>query len=203
MWTFSLFQHEEVVQLAQMLLGQIIVTEIGGITMTARIVETEAYKAPEDKASHAYLDKRTARTATLFLQGGHSYVYLCYGIHSLFNVVTGRQGVAHAVLIRAVEPLTGIPDMLLRRKMDLYHPSLTNGPGKWTQAMGIDTTHNGIQLYDPDSIIRILKAPTVVESDIICGPRVGIAYAGECAMWPWRFRIKNHPFTSLPHTVSY
>lgn len=110
------YLRDDVVAIAQELLGTILVTEWEGVRTTARIVETEAYRGPEDKASHAYNNRRTARTEVMFGPGGHAYVYLCYGIHHLFNVVTGPAEIPHAVLVRAVEPLAGIDIMMARRQ---------------------------------------------------------------------------------------
>ncbi len=195
---------EDVVSLAQILLGATISTTIGGITTAGIITETEAYKAPEDKGSHAHGNKRTKRTETLFAEAGTSYVYLCYGIHHLFNIVTGPKDVAHAVLIRAIEPCLGKDDMWTRRSIKSKGHSLTNGPGKLSQALGIKTAHNGINLLSDGSPIKItLSERQLASKEIIASPRVGIAYAKECAHWPWRFRIKDNPWTSLPHEVSY
>ena len=160
--------------------------------------------APEDKGSHAYANKRTPRTETLFQTGGIAYVYLCYGIHHLFNVVTGPKDIAHAVLIRAVEATEGIEVMKLRRKMNKATKNLTNGPGKLSQALGIKTSHDTTSIVDPDSCISIkLNKTPIPEASIISSPRVGIAYAKECALWPWRFRIKNNKWTSSPDEVHY
>ena len=195
---------EDVVSLAQILLGATISTTIRGKTTAGIITETEAYKAPEDKGSHAYGNKRTKRTETLFAEAGTSYVYLCYGIHHLFNIVTGPKDVAHAVLIRAIEPSLGQEEMWYRRAIKTKGYSLTNGPGKLSQALGIKTAHNGINLLSDNSPISITLAEQKLSSiNIIASPRVGIAYAKECAHLPWRFRIKNNPWTSLPHEVTY
>ena len=114
---FEFYQRSNPVLIAKELLGKSLVTQINGIQTSGIIVETEAYKAPQDKASHAYGMRRTARTKTMFEPGGRAYVYLCYGIHHLFNVVSGPLNMPHAILIRAVEPQSGTEKMLLRRKM--------------------------------------------------------------------------------------
>ena len=200
----DLVQSDDVVSIGKRLLGAELVTSFDGVLTSGIIVETEAYKAPEDKGSHAFANKRTKRTETLFLEGGIAYVYLCYGIHHLFNIVTAREGIAHAVLIRAVEPNEGISHMQMRRKQQKSSYSLTNGPGKLTQALGIRTDHDSLSLTDPDSKIQVIPSEKAIqEKDIICTPRVGIAYAKECAHWPWRFRIHGNPWTSLPAEVSY
>lgn len=200
---FSYYQSEDVIHLAQDLLGKIICTRIDGLQVCAKIVETEAYKAPEDKASHAYGNKNTPRTSTMFLPGGVSYIYLCYGIHHLFNVVTAKEGTAHAILIRAVEPIDGIDVMLSRRGMNKPSPQLLNGPGKWTEALGLDRAHNSVALYDHNSAVKIFNNTGIDTDNIICSERVGVAYAKECALWPWRFRIKDNLWTSKPDKVSY
>lgn len=200
----SLLSGNDVEIIAQKLLGSHLITSINGIETSGVIVETEAYKAPEDKGSHAYGNKKTKRTETLFEDPGTSYVYLCYGIHHLFNVVTGPNGTAHAVLIRAIEPLNGIDKMIERRKAKGATKNLTNGPGKLTQALGLTTKWNGLQLLDSNTPIEVsLPDEYLKKRDIVCGPRVGIGYAQECAHWPWRFRIRNNAWTSLPHKCSY
>lgn len=187
------YQNSDVISLARDMIGKLIVTEIDDITTSGIIVETEAYKAPEDKASHAYDNKMTSRTKTMFEAGGTSYIYLIYGFHHLFNIVTGPQGLAHAVLIRAVEPVEGIDIMIKRRKMLTANSELTNGPGKWTSAMGITTKYNGLKLFEPESSIKIYDTGSVfLSEDIISSSRVGIPYAQDYIDKPWRFRLKGN-----------
>lgn len=191
----SFYTSEDVVQLAQALIGKVIVSLVDGKYCSGRIVETEAYRAPEDKACHAWNNRRTHRTATMFESGGVAYIYLCYGIHHLFNVVTGPKDKAHAVLVRAIEPLDNIPLMLQRRNMRSLHPNLTNGPGKWTQALGITTALNGIKLYTPDAPIQLRDdGYTVAKDELLTGPRIGVDYAGEWAKVPWRFRLAQNAY---------
>ena len=184
------------VELARDLIGKILCTSFDGQITKGIIVETEAYRAPEDKASHAYGNRRTARTNTMFLAGGRSYVYLCYGIHHLFNIVTGPENLAHAILVRAIEPFEGIEIMLERRKMKNLSTRLTAGPGILTKALGIHTGHDN-QVLNPASDLWIedqnLK---IASSQIISSPRVGVQYAEECAAWPWRFRLKANKWCS-------
>jgi len=171
-------------------------TRIGGIYTAGKIVETEAYRAPEDKASHAYQNRRTKRTETIFSPGGVAYIYLCYGIHHLFNIVTGQKDQAHAILIRGIEPVEGIEHMLSRRKMTKIQPRISNGPGILSKALGITTKLDGQALYTKDQI-WIEKGKNVVsDAEIVASPRVGVDYAEECAEWPWRFRIKGNPYCS-------
>lgn len=191
------FLSEEVLEHAQSLLGKVLATRFDGMTTSGVIVETEAYKAPEDKASHAYGNRRTARTEIMFQRGGYAYVYLIYGIHHLFNIVTGPAEIAHAVLIRAVEPLDNPESMLGRRGMTKLERRLTGGPGVLSRALGIRKEHTGL-ILTPSSGIWIEEDPDFrLEKDqIISGPRVGIDYAEEWIDKPWRYRLRNSPWTS-------
>jgi DNA-3-methyladenine glycosylase len=199
----SFYQSQNVVDISKKLLGKYLVTNIDTKLCVGKIVETEAYRAPDDKACHAYNNKRTARTETMFLQGGLAYVYLCYGIHNLFNVVTAPEGAAHAVLIRALEPVDGIEFMMERRNLKNLESTLTNGPGKLTAAMGIQRTHNGSSLFDNNSIWIEDRGDHIKNDEMIESPRVGIGYSAECSNWPWRFRIEGNPWTSKPDLVTY
>lgn len=194
---FAFFQQECVVTVSKALLGKYLVTEFAGERTVGRIVETEAYRGPDDKASHAYNNRYTKRTKVMFGAGGHTYVYLCYGIHHLFNVVTGGEGMPHAVLVRAIEPVDNIELMLARRGMKYLKPQLSAGPGVLTKSLGITTKHTGLDLTAPQSRIWIETREDVLpEEQIIASPRVGVAYAEECALWPWRFRIRESKWTS-------
>lgn len=194
--TADFYRREDTVQIAKDLLGKLIVTEIDGLRTSARIVETEAYKAPDDKACHAYMNRNTKRTSTMFLAGGVAYIYLCYGIHHLFNVVTGPAGAAHAVLIRAVEPIEGEAIMMERRGLENVKPQLTAGPGVMSKALGIHKQYDGISLMEKPGLIRIEEFSSVPDTAIIAGPRIGIDYAEECIDWPWRFYLDNCPWVS-------
>jgi len=193
----SFFVHDAVTEIAKALLGKILVTTVTGQPCTARIVETEAYRAPDDQACHAANNRRTARTETMFKTGGHAYVYLVYGMHHLFNVVTAREGIAHAVLIRAVEPCSGLNTMLKRRRYTSVKPQLTAGPGVLSQALGISRQHNGIDLCAPQSPIWLADDGWHTSQEMIqTGTRVGVDYAGADALRPWRFSLRNHPWVS-------
>lgn len=191
------YQREDVVAVSKDLLGKYLVTEFEGGRTAGRIVETEAYRGPDDKACHAHRNRYTERTKIMFAPGGHAYVYLCYGIHHLFNVVTAVEGMPHAVLIRAVEPVENIELMLQRRGMSKLKPNLTAGPGVLSRALGITTQHSGLSLTDPQNGIWIEdRGYDIFEKLIIASPRVGVDYAEECALWPWRFRVRDSRWTS-------
>ncbi len=195
--TKSFYIRTDILQISQELLGKWLVTNFDGNKTVGKIVETEAYRAPEDKACHAYNNRKTERTKVMFREGGTAYVYLCYGIHHLFNVVTAKEGMAHAILIRAVEPVENLTLMLERRKMKSIKPQLTAGPGVLTKALGINTGHTGLSLVEENSPIWIEDSGEMIDKEnIIASPRVGVAYAEECALWDWRFRIKNSKWTS-------
>ena len=183
------------VQISKDLLGKYLVTKIDGAITAGMIVETEAYHGPEDKAAHSFGGRRTDRTEVMFWEGGFAYVYLCYGIHHLFNVVTAVDGVPHAVLIRGVEPAEGVNIMLERREMHQLKPNLTAGPGALSKALGIKTSHTKTPL-NSDIIWIEDRGILLEEKEIIASPRVGVAYAKEDALLPWRFRIKGNPYTS-------
>lgn len=191
----TFYLPDDPIALARALLGKVLLTDIDGTCTTARIVETEAYKAPEDRGSHAHNNRRTARTEVFFAPGGLSYVYICYGTHFLFNIVTGRKDVPHAILVRAVEPLSGEAHMLRRRKMPLLKPELCNGPGKVAQALGIDKNHYGLPVYSAESAVRIYDDQwPIAEENIVASARVGMAFEGPYATIPWRFRVKGNPW---------
>lgn len=171
-------------------------TLIDGKITSGRIVETEAYRGRDDKACHAFNYKRTKRTETMFMEGGHAYIYLCYGIHNLFNIVVNVEGEPDAILIRALEPIEGVDEMLLRRKINKIKPQLTAGPGVLSKAMGIDKSMNNVDLIAIDSPVWIELMEPIQVDNIISGPRIGINYAEECVGWPWRFCIKNNDYLS-------
>lgn len=193
----SFYTREDVVQLSKDLLGKVLVTNFNNQLTAGKIVETEAYRAPDDKACHAYQNLHTNRTKIMFEEGGVAYVYLCYGIHHLFNVVTAKKGMAHAILIRAIEPLDNLDLMLIRRGKSKANRQLTGGPGVMSKALGITTAFTGVTLLSTESPIWIEdRGFKVTEENIIASPRVGVDYAAECALWDWRFRIKDSKWTS-------
>lgn len=190
------YVSKDVVKLSQKLLGKVLVTHIDGEKVAGRIVETEAYQGPTDKASHAYGNRCTERTKTMFEAGGISYIYLCYGIHHLFNVVTAPKGIPHAVLIRALEPLEGIEIMSKRRNMTQLK-SLSSGPGKLSKALGLNREFDAISLQSPKLWIED-RGLNPESNEIVATARVGIDYAEEHKDLPWRFYIKNNLFISQP-----
>ncbi len=189
----TFYLRTDVVQIARELLGKVLVTEFDGRRTAGIITETEAYRAPDDRASHAYNNRRTARTEVMFAEGGRAYVYLCYGIHHLFNVVTGPENTAHAVLIRAVEPLEGLEWMQERRAIkNKTSPALTTGPGTLSQALGLSTRWTGQSLLLPDTPVWLEDRGILVsDENIAAGKRIGVDYAGACADWPWRFWLRE------------
>lgn len=192
--TESFYERKNVVKIAKDLLGKGLYTKIGGIVTGGMIVETEAYSWKE-KGCHAFGKRMTGRNEIMFGKGGYSYVYLCYGMHNLFNVVTNEADVPEAVLIRAIEPLEGIEEMKLRRGALKNPAHLTSGPGKLTKALGIDRTFNGKYLLNTEVWIEDLGV-TLKNKDIIASERIGIDYAGEDARLPWRFTIKDNKWVS-------
>ena len=189
------YNRNEVVQIATDLLGKIIVTNFDGIVTSGRIVETEAYKAITDQASHSWLGKRTARNEYMYAQAGTAYIYICYGIHQMFNVVTNEKEIPDAVLIRAIEPLEGITAMLARTGKKTLDNTLTKGPGNTGKALGIYKTHAGASLLGD----AIFIAADDYEMDIkLIGEskRIGVAYAGADAALPYRFFIKGNKYVS-------
>ena len=199
----SLLAGEDPVTIARALIGTELITQVDGLETAGHITETEAYWAPEDRASHAYGNRRTPRTEPFYAAAGTSYVYLCYGIHELFNIVTGPVGVPHAILIRAVEPSRGVEHMLARRHMESLKPQLSRGPGVVSRALGITRRHNFLNLLDPESEVRLGAGTQVPADQVIATPRIGIDGAGlESAAKPWRFYRRGTRFVSRLNAFS-
>jgi DNA-3-methyladenine glycosylase len=186
----SYYLNPDVVSLAKDLIGKTLCTRIDNQLTCGIITETEAYAGVTDKASHAYGGRRTKRTETMYTKGGVSYVYLCYGIHRLFNIVTNNRDIPHAILIRAIYPVKGIEIIVKRRGMKLSD-TLCVGPGKVSQALGIDLLHNGVSLTGKEIWIQDDKI-NIKEDDIKVGSRIGVDYAGEDAKLPYRFWTTNY-----------
>jgi DNA-3-methyladenine glycosylase len=194
----SFYQREDVVAVAKELLGKYLFTCIDGIISGGYIVETESYNGVADKAAHSYGGKLTPRTKTMFEAGGVAYVYLCYGIHEMFNVVASVEGDPRAVLIRAVHPTEGLDAMLYRRNMLAVKPNITAGPGSVAQALGIDRKLNGISLQS-DSLWIEDRDLCFADEQVAAVPRVGVAYAKEDALLPYRFFVKGDVYVSKPN----
>ena len=191
----SFYQRNDVVKIARELLGKVLVTSFEGLYTSGIIVETEAYAGISDKASHAFGNRRTNRTEIMYAHGGVAYVYLCYGIHHLFNVVTNVEHVPHAILVRAIEPLEGVDIMLERRRKEKLQPLLTAGPGAMSEALGIKTKHTGLNLGGPQIFIED-RGIKISKTKIAAASRVGVAYAEEDALRPYRFYIEGNRFVS-------
>jgi DNA-3-methyladenine glycosylase len=191
----SFYKRRDVVIIARELLGKIIVTKIDGVVTSGRIVETEAYVAFRDKASHSFNGKRTARNEHMYGAGGTSYLYICYGIHQMLNIVTNEKDVPDAVLIRAIEPIEGIDEMLKRTGKPGFNNTLTKGPGNVGKALGLFKHHSGMSLMD-DTISLYEDQAELKESMIGSSKRIGVDYAGEDALLPYRFYIKGNAFVS-------
>ena len=185
----SFYQRPDVVLIAKELLGKFLFTKFGGKLTGGIITETEAYAGVTDRASHAYGGRRTVRTGTLYMQGGTAYVYLSYGIHSLFNVVTNKEEVPQGVLIRAIRPTHGIRTILRRRNMTELKKNAASGPGTVSEALGIHYSQTGTSLLGNRIWIEDRKYP-VDESRIVAGKRVGVESAGKDAARPYRFILK-------------
>ncbi|TDP03172.1 DNA-3-methyladenine glycosylase [Flavobacterium sp. 245] len=197
---YAYYLNKDVIFLAKDLLGKVLCTQIDGKITTGIIVETEAYFGIHDKASHAYGGRRTNRTEIMYSSGGISYVYLCYGIHHLFNIVSSVEGEPHAVLIRAIEPLSGIDIMEERRNMPISKPAISSGPGSAAKALGIDSSFNKKDLGG-DEIWVEDHGISYSQEKILAVPRIGVAYAQEDALLPWRFFIKGNKYVSKPNKI--
>jgi len=190
----SFYLRDDVVQIAKDLLGKILVTNWEGEKTTGRIVETEAYAGEIDRASHASKGK-TKRTGVIYGNGGVAYVYLCYGIHQMFNIVTNKQGTPHAILIRGVEPVQGVNIMMERTGKLVLNESLTRGPGNVGKAFGFHTTQCGLPLTTNEMHI-VDDGFAIDENRIGTSPRIGVDYAGDHALWHYRFFIKGNKYVS-------
>jgi len=176
------------------LLGAYLCTDIGGTFCAGKITELEVYLGDVDRASHAWPNKQTPRNRVMFGPGGFVYMYLIYGMYPMFNVVAGAEGVPHAVLVRALEPVLGLEAMKQRRGTDKLQ-NLTSGPGKLAVAMGLSLEHYGLDLTAGKTVWLSPKTETI---EVLAGKRIGIDYAGPDRDLPWRFVIKGNSFVSKP-----
>ena len=195
----SFYEREDVLVIAEELLGKMLVTSFHGIRTSGRIVETEAYNGVIDKASHAFGGRRTARTSVMYNSGGIAYVYLCYGIHHLFNVVTNVTDVPHAVLIRGIEPVDGKEVMVERMKKKSFDNTVGRGPGNVSKALGIHTKHTGLSLHSEELFITD-DGYKYHQSQIVKSARIGVDYAGQDALLDYRFFVKGNVFVSRSNT---
>lgn len=195
------FYNRDAILVAKELLGKVLVHEIGGQRISARIVETEAYMGVEDKAAHSYGGRRTPRVEVMYGSAGFAYVFMIYGMYDCFNIVTSEKEIPQAVLIRAVEPLEGTEYMAERRFGRSYEQlakgkrrGLTNGPGKLCRALSLDRSFNGIDLCGSEVYLEEGKSDNL---SIVATKRVGIDYAGEAKDYPWRFYIEGNEYVSV------
>lgn len=193
--SIAFYQRKDVVEIAKDLLGKIVVTNIDGKITSGRIVETEAYVANVDKASHAYNGKRTLRNEAMYAAAGAIYVYICYGMHNMLNIVTNDLNVPDAILIRALEPVNGFDIMLERTGKKMFDNTLTKGPGNVAKAMGISKNITGLMVGE--KIINIYKDDfSFLQDEIGTSKRIGIDGAGTDAELPYRFFVKGNKFVS-------
>ena len=194
----SFYLDPDVVSLSKQLLGKYLFTSINSLFTGGYIVETEAYNGIVDKASHAFSGRRTGRTEIMYKEGGIAYIYLCYGIHEMLNVVVSAEGEPRAILIRAIEPTTGVDIMLSRKNMETLKPNITAGPGSVAKALGIDRKLNGISLQSDQLWIED-RGLVFSDDQIAAVPRIGVAYAQEDALLPYRFYVKGNKYVSKPN----
>jgi DNA-3-methyladenine glycosylase len=191
----NFYRNSQVCEVAKQLLGKLLFTRIDGIETAVRIVETEAYEGVTDRASHAWNERRTERTKVLYEAGGIAYVYLCYGMHQMMNVVTGKLDEPHAVLLRAGEPVLGIDAMCQRTKKQVSNKTISRGPGNLCKALGINKMLNGQSLLSK-TICIVDDGFTLPPKQIVASKRIGIDYAEEAVDWRYRFYMKNNDYVS-------
>lgn len=191
----SFYNRTDVVQIAKEMLGKIVVTHINGRFTSGRIVETEAYVAVTDKASHSFGGRRTSRNEHMYSPAGTAYIYVCYGVHQMLNVVTNEENIPDAVLIRGVEPIEGVDVMLERTGKPIFDHTLSRGPGNVGKALGIFKHHSGLHLTDHD-IYLVDDGYVFDENEIGISKRIGVESAGKDALLPYRFYVKGNPFVS-------
>ncbi|NGX56105.1 MAG: putative 3-methyladenine DNA glycosylase [Candidatus Anoxychlamydiales bacterium] len=192
----SFYQNSDTISIAESLLGKYIYTKVDNKITSGIITETEAYLV-NDKACHAYNNNKTPRTKVMFDRGGIAYIYLCYGMHHLLNIVTNKKDIPEAVLIRSIEPIDGIDIMQNRRNKKIFNRTLTTGPGSLTKALGITKNFNYKSFLSNELWIED-KKNVIKDDNIIKSKRVGIEYALQDALLPYRFRIKDSKWTSFP-----
>lgn len=192
----SFYLNSDVVEVAKLTLGKVLVTRHNGIISSGIISETEAYAGISDRASHAYGNRRTRRTETMYESGGKAYIYLCYGVHSLFNIVTNTEGIPHAVLIRGIIPLDGKLVMAERTGKSMIVDGDGSGPGRVTRLLGLHYSMDGLDLVEKDLKDNMQiwiedRGVKILPSEITTTKRIGVDYAGEDALLPYRFCYKK------------
>ena len=194
------FYLHDTVSVARALLGCVLWRRIDDDLLAARIVETEAYLGANDMASHARRGLRSERNRSMYLEGGHAYVYFTYGMHWCLNVVTQEADIAEAVLLRGAEPLRGMESMRTRRPKAKREWELMNGPGKICMAMDIDRRLDGESLAG-DTLFLTPRDAEIDDGDIAVSPRIGIANSGDAAAWPLRFFLRGNRNVSAYRNV--
>ena len=200
----AFFTRDDVVLIAQELVGKLLVVRHENVALVERIVETEAYRGADDKGCHSFIHGLTDRTAVMFEEGGCAYVYICYGMHQMLNVVTNVKGQGDAVLIRAVAPVLGLDKMKAWRHWQgkTVNYQLSGGPGKVGQLLGIDKRWNGTSFVEEGSPMQIRDDG--YEGALTQTPRVGMSSrVADYANKPWRFYIAGHPCVSRPLNLRY
>lgn len=194
----SFYQRDDVTGIARELLGKYLFVHTDNITAGGIIVETEAYRGPEDRGSHAYNNRRTPRNDIMFATGGVVYMYICYGIYDMLNIVTGSENMPHAVLIRALQPAENIEIMRERRMVFNDDSRLCRGPGALARALALKKIHNGISLQGNEIWIED-RGLSFADEDIIAAPRIGLNIDEPYKSIAWRFYKKGNPHVSRPH----
>jgi DNA-3-methyladenine glycosylase len=192
----SFYNRKDVIQIAKELLGKVVVSKIDGKITSGRIVETEAYVAITDKASHSFGGRRTARNEHMYAAAGTAYIYICYGLHQMLNVVTNKEGIPDAILIRAIEPIEGTTVMLQRTGKPKPDHTLTKGPGNVGKALGISKKHSGLLLMGEEIFIYEDEHSMLKETQVGKSRRIGIESAGKDALLPYRFYVKGNKYVS-------
>lgn len=191
----SFYNRKDVVKIARELLGKIIVTDFNGQITSGKIVETEAYVGFIDKASHSFAGRRTSRNEHMYSAPGTAYVYICYGMHHMMNIVTNEKEIPDAILIRAIEPVQGIEMMLERTGKNKLDKTLTRGPGNVGKALGIFKHHSGLFLLD-EQIYLLDNGEKIADENVGISKRIGVESAGADASLPYRFYVKGNRYVS-------
>lgn len=190
------YDRSDVVTIAKELLGKIVVTDIDGQITSGRIVETEAYVAITDKASHSFGGRRTMKNEHMYAAPGTAYIYICYGMHQMLNIVTNKRDIPDAVLIRAIEPLDGIEIMLKRTGKPVLDYTLTRGPGNVGKALGVSKIHSGSNLLKDMIYIAEDRHSNITAGQVGISKRIGVESAGAAASFPYRFYLKGNKYVS-------